>query len=313
MANLFSAGFHLAEVVDFLRRSRLTENRLVEQMQAGLLSGQRLSDILEELDFSKLVLTQLSLAEEHGDLASTLVLIETQLRKKLKVQQKLLGLLTYPLILLFFLFVIIFVMKSYLLPNLEMETTLAVFIINHLLEISFGFLAIVALLVVSVRLYFKRLTVSQRYEKLMKLPFLKAYIQTYLTAFFAREWGNLISQGLTLEAISQVMQDQKSPIFQEVGHSLQAEMQAGQSFSASVASKPYLKPELALMIEYGEFKDKLGIELSLYADESWEAFFDRLNRAMLFIQPLIFSFVALMILLIYAAMLLPIYNSFNQF
>jgi len=313
MASLFAGGFHLAEVVDFLKRSRLTDKAFVDKMESGLLAGQKLSFILEGLDFSKDVLTQISLAESHGDLASTLRLIEIELKKKLKLRNKLAGLLTYPIILLFFLFVIIFVMKSYLLPNLEMEGSLAVFIFNHLLEISLGIVLVMLLSVVLLRFYFRKMTATQRFEKLMKIPLIRSYIQLYLTAFFAREWGNLIEQGLSLEEVSQIMQGQKSQIFKEAGLSLAVEMQAGQSFSAAVAEKPYLKPELALMIEYGEVKDKLGKELSLYADETWEQFFDKLNRAMQFIQPLVFSLVALMILLIYAAMLLPIYNSFNQF
>ncbi|MFX3885028.1 type II secretion system F family protein, partial [Streptococcus suis] len=40
-----------------------------------------------------------------------------------------------------------------------------------------------------------------------------------------------------------------------------------------------------------------------------EDFFSRVNRAMQFIQPLVFLFVALMVVLIYASMLLPIYQN----
>ena len=55
------------------------------------------------------------------------------------------------------------------------------------------------------------------------------------------------------------------------------------------------------MIEYGEVKSKLGSELEVYAEKTWEEFFLRINRAMNFIQPLVFIFVALVIVLLYAA------------
>ena len=45
------------------------------------------------------------------------------------------------------------------------------------------------------------------------------------------------------------------------------------------------------------------------AEKTWEEFFLRINRAMNFIQPLVFIFVALVIVLLYAAMLLPIYQN----
>lgn len=75
------------------------------------------------------------------------------------------------------------------------------------------------------------------------------------------------------------------------------------------APTPFFKKELALIIEYGEVKSKLGDELELYAEKTWEEFFLRINRAMNLIQPLVFVFVALVIVLLYAAMLLPIYQN----
>ena len=53
----------------------------------------------------------------------------------------------------------------------------------------------------------------------------------------------------------------------------------------------------------------MGDELELYAEKTWEEFFLRINRAMNLIQPLVFVFVALVIVLLYAAMLLPIYQN----
>ncbi|MFC3920812.1 type II secretion system F family protein [Streptococcus lactarius] len=67
--------------------------------------------------------------------------------------------------------------------------------------------------------------------------------------------------------------------------------------------------ELPLMIEYGEVKSKLGSELEIYAEKTWEDFFRRVHKAMNVIQPLVFVFVALVIVLLYAAMLLPIYQN----
>lgn len=62
------------------------------------------------------------------------------------------------------------------------------------------------------------------------------------------------------------------------------------------------------MIEYGDIKSKLGQELDIYSQESWETFFSQLNRATQWIQPIIFLVVAVVIVMIYAAILLPIYQ-----
>ena len=130
-----------------------------------------------------------------------------------------------------------------------------------------------------------------------------------MTAYYAREWGNMIGQGLELSQIFAIMQEQPSQLFKEIGEDMAAALQGGQGYADKVASYPFFKKELSLMIEYGEVKSKLGSELEVYAEKTWEEFFLRINRAMNFIQPLVFIFVALVIVLLYAAMLLPIYQN----
>ena len=41
--NLFSSGFHLAEMIDFLKRSALLEKTYVEKMKEGLATGKPFS------------------------------------------------------------------------------------------------------------------------------------------------------------------------------------------------------------------------------------------------------------------------------
>ena len=43
----------------------------------------------------------------------------------------------------------------------------------------------------------------------------------------------------------------------------------------------------------------MGYELEVYAEEVWQAFFNRLNKATTFVQPLIFVIVAVVIVMIY--------------
>ncbi len=84
--NLFSSGFHLAEIVDFLRRSAL-RRKYVTEMRAGLSAGQSFSEIVSRLGFSDSVVTQLSLSELHGNLTLSLGKIEAYLENLSKVRK----------------------------------------------------------------------------------------------------------------------------------------------------------------------------------------------------------------------------------
>ena len=111
-----------------------------------------------------------------------------------------------------------------------------------------------------------------------------------------------------MRQILSLMLVQDDRLFREIGQDLLAAMQLGRPFHEQIASYRFFTAELSLMIEYGEMKSTLGEELLLYSDASWQVFFDRVDTAMNLVQPLIFLFVGLMIVLIYAAMLLPIYG-----
>ena len=303
--NLFSSGFHLVETISFLDRSALLDKQCVTQMRTGLSQGKSFSEMMASLGFSSAIVTQLSLAEVHGNLHLSLGKIEEYLDNLAKVKKKLIEVATYPLILLGFLLLIMLGLRNYLLPQLD-SSNIATQIIGNLPQILVGFVSVLALLALT---FYKRSSKMRVFSILARLPFLGIFVQTYLTAYYAREWGNMISQGMELMQIFQMMQEQGSQLFKEIGQDLAKALQNGREFSQTIGTYPFFKKELSLIIEYGEVKSKLGSELEIYAEKTWEAFFTRVNRTMNLVQPLVFIFVALIIVLLYAAMLMPMYQN----
>ncbi len=306
--NLFSSGFHLVEITSFLGRSALLEKDYVAQMHQGLSQGKSFSEMMESLGFSSVIVTQLSLAEVHGNLHLSLGKIEEYLDNLSKVKKKLIEVATYPLILLGFLLLIMLGLRNYLLPQLD-SSNIATQIIGNLPQIFLGLVLVCALSLILALTFYKRSSKMRVFSMLARIPFLGIFVQTYLTAYYAREWGNMISQGMELTQIFQIMQEQGSQLFKEIGQDLAQALQNGREFSQTIATYPFFKKELSLIIEYGEVKSKLGSELEIYAEKTWEAFFTRVNRTMNLVQPLVFIFVALIIVLLYAAMLMPMYQN----
>ncbi|MGT2930011.1 competence type IV pilus assembly protein ComGB [Streptococcus dentasini] len=306
--NLLESGFTLTEIVDFLERSQLLSSAYTQQMRSSMLSGENLAVMMAGLGFSDDVVTQLSLAEIHGNTQGSLIKIENYLVNLMTVRKKLIEVATYPVILLLFLVLIMLGLRNYLLPQLE-GGNLATRIINNLPVFFLGSVLAVSLLILVILWLKKRSIKIVWYSKLVKFPFLGRFLQLYLTAYYAREWGNLIGQGVEMSQIVQLMQDQKSQLFQEIGRDMEVALLAGQEFHDKVLDYPFFLPELSLIIEYGQVKSKLGSELEVYAQETWETFFGRVNRATQMIQPLVFILVALVIVMIYAAMLLPMYQN----
>lgn len=306
--NLFSSGFHLVETISFLDRSALLDKRYVNQMRTGLSQGKSFSEMMESIGFSTAIVTQLSLAEVHGNLHLSLEKIEEYLENLAKIKKKLIEVATYPLILLGFLVLIMLGLRNYLLPQLD-SSNIATQIIGNLPQLFLGIAGLVLLSILLASLFYKRSSKMRVFSILAGIPFFGIFVQTYLTAYYAREWGNMISQGMEMSQIFQMMQEQGSQLFKEIGQDLAKSLQNGHEFSHTIASYPFFKKELSLIVEYGEVKSKLGSELEIYAEKTWEAFFTRVNRSMNLVQPLVFIFVALIIVLLYAAMLMPMYQN----
>ena len=79
------------------------DKQCVTQMRTGLSQGKSFSEMMEGLGFSSAIVTQLSLAEVHGNLHLSLGKIEEYLDNLAKIKKKLIEVATYPLILLGFL------------------------------------------------------------------------------------------------------------------------------------------------------------------------------------------------------------------
>ena len=276
-------------------------------MKEGLNRGQSFASLMGEVGFAPSLVTQLELAEEHGDLLTTLGQIKHYLSRVHAVRKKLIEVSTYPILLLVFLVLIMLGLKNYLLPQMT-SSNLASQLIGSFPTIFLGS-SLVFLFLLAYGFYlYKKTSQLKLFHRLSQLPILGGMVQTYLTAYFAREWGSLLGQGLELDRVFLLMKNQSWQLFREMGERLETSLSQGQDFAQTLQLYPLFKPELALIIEYGQVKSSLGRELEVYADNLWKDFFYQLNRSMNLIQPLVFVFVAFMIVLLYAAMLLPIYQ-----
>ena len=260
-------------------------------MKESLIRGDRLDQMLALVGFSDNIVTQISLADKHGNLLGSLTKIETYMLRMTKVRKKLMEVATYPILLLGFLILIMLGLKNYLLPQLlegDGKNNWAVQLVQIFPQLFFVSLCGLLVLGLILYLWVKRQSALVFYRRMAKIPFIGQTVRLYTTAYYAREWGNLLGQGVDLLDLVALMQEQKSKLFRELGADLEEALMLGQSFPERIASHPFFTKELSLIIAYGEANARLGYELEVYAEEVWQNFFNRLNKATTFVQPLIF-------------------------
>lgn len=295
-------------MVAFLKKSKLISEEQVEIMESHMLNGNSLSAIMLDLGYSDNIITQLSLAEIHGNILRSLENIETYLLQVNQIKKKTMEVIMYPLVLLFFLTTILLGLRQYLLPSLSDESPIT-FLLTYFPHILSSLVMGIFLLFILFFYKWRHNSPLIMISQISRLPIMGHIIQLYMTAFYAREWGNLLGQGLELSTILTVMSQEKSLLVREIGKEMNVAFIEGVSFDQKVLDYPFFKNELSLIISYGQVKSKLGKELEIYSQNTWETYFRYLIQLTQLIQPIVFLAVALIIVMIYAAMLLPIYQN----
>ena len=121
---------------------------------------------------------------------------------------------TYPAILVVALVIMVTGLKTYLLPQVE-TTNLAGWLLDGLPVLAVAGSISLMLSFLFLKRYMNRTSPLKLFQKIACLPVVGKFIKTYLTAFYAREWGNLIKQGLEMRQILSLMLVQDDRLFRE--------------------------------------------------------------------------------------------------
>ncbi|MBM7688812.1 hypothetical protein BCR24_04870 [Enterococcus ureilyticus] len=319
LADLLGNGFTIQESLLFMKKSGSVSGLIIDDLLEGMHQGDSLQSGLVQLGFQLTVITQIEFAQTHGDLTGTLYKIKEHMIIVAKQRQNFYKVISYPVLLLLFLMVVLTSIRQILLPQLMANGTIradniGILFIQQSPYYLLTVILIILTLVVLISCYLKKRTFLQRAIFISKLPLLGNFYKEYNSAFFALEWGKLFSQGLEIKTVIYLMKtiNQRS-LMSELAERIEEQSMLGTTFYDQLPKFPFFSPELSLIIQQGQIKGNLGKELILYSQLCWLRFFKRMEKMIQWIQPIIFLVVALLVVSIYAAMLLPIYGGMEDF
>lgn len=319
LAELLLHGFTLQESFLFMNKSNAISKESIHFLVTSLEKGEPLSQQMERVGFTSILATQVSFAQSHGQLPKTLEQISHHLKAVDKYRINLVKISSYPALLFFFLGIVLVAIRQVLLPqllaaNILQQGTLGIIVMQQLPYYFTSLFLAISFFLLLILIRVKQKNALQRAVFFVKLPIIGRVYQVYVSAFFALEWGKLFDQGMDMQTIVTLMQTKTCDLlFKELASRLEEQALLGHRIAEQLASYPFLLPELSLIIQQGELKSKVGKELILYSDLCWQRFFQKIERQMQWIQPLFFLIIALLIVGVYAAMLLPIYGGMEDF
>lgn len=330
-ATLLGANVPLADTLRTLinqTRNPILREAVVD-IQADIDSGLSLSQALERHDniFSIFYINMIRSAEITGRVESVVYFLADYLEKQVLLNTKVRNALIYPAIMIFLFFVVAIVMGSVVLPQIgevfkEAEIELPIF--TQVLISGGKFLAawwwmiilILVLLGAFIADYLKSEEGRIVFDELvLRTPVLSRLLKQLYVARFAESLSVLIKGGIPIvQAIEVTGHTVGSAVYREVLHQTAEDIKRGELLSQSLSRKAeFFPPLVSQMVAVGEATGRLEHLLDKVASFYMREVEDLVGNLVELIQPVLMVIIGVLIGLLFASILLPIYKLVSTF
>ncbi|MBO0462404.1 MULTISPECIES: competence type IV pilus assembly protein ComGB [unclassified Enterococcus] len=318
IGELLSNGFSLQQALDLVDLLQLVPQVYIHFAKKNLQAGESFHSVLQQLGFKQEQLVQVELAEIHGNLVETLKGIAEQFRLVETFRKELKKVISYPLLLLIFLLGIFVSLRELVLPQLlqtEMVSTThwGIYLLQSSHWLFLGVFGSCFLCGSAIFFRLKNWEAIKRSEWISKQWAIGRLYRSYQSAYLALEIGKLFYEGLDLKQIIRCLKETKEgSLVQSLAYQLMQGLEVGIPLAQQFEQYSFLTTEFSRIVLQGEAKGNLGKELLFYSEITRKEFFQKIHRWLHWIQPVLFLGIAALILLIYAAILLPVYGNIEE-
>ncbi|MFC4760882.1 type II secretion system F family protein [Fructobacillus durionis] len=320
LAELSQAGYSLGLSLDVLKTGHPHWSPGLLAVQEKLAVGMDLSAALKEL-LSPTLATYLDLARQHGRFDETLHLLAEKVRQLLSYQRQLKQALAYPVLLIFILIGLVFTLEQTLYPVFaELAGNVGSSGGNNWpLAFLHGLLGMVIMLAVALFIFYAyllRCTPLKRLLILTKVPILSGMTKDLVSALLAENLAVFLGAGLSLPSIIEHFfngGDEDHSLSAELAKYARRALLLGISVDEWLEKQSYVRPGLSAYLTRGFDSRTLAAYLSYYAKREYERFDQQVKSFFAMLQPVLFSIIGGTIVLLYLAMLLPLYQNLGGY
>lgn len=316
LSELLQENFTLSESIDFMKYMMPKRKNAMNYLLNQLKNGYRLDETLLKLGYSDQIVSQIYLGNQNGQFKQALLNSGTFLEVYAKEQKKIKQLLIYPMILVSFVLLLLLGIRQFFLPQLKniiqnneannlIKST--IFLIENFPIILFGIVTIIFFCLGILKIIYQKKNALDRIRLLCKIPLLKKWIKLYYSYYFSRELSCFYNSGYTIKQIVHtILEGNTSKILKEFANIVESYSVLGMDLPTIISKFSFLKEEMSHIISYGEKISQIALKLNFYAQECFEILQKDIEKKMIYIQPIIFLCIGIIILLVYITLMLPV-------
>lgn len=310
LADQLTSGFSLKQAVGFLHATDYRLPASLAQVSEQLAAGAALVPCLKPY-LQPNVYFQLQLTTRYGELAPALASAATLLRLMATQRQRLRQLLAYPLGLLGGMALLLGTLQWAILPQLQ--SSLAPQTSRELPHwpVVIGLVGGTGLVagVWALRWWWRQ-PILKRAAGILRWPLIGRIFQAYYAYYLTANLCQLVQSGLSVRQMLAVLQRlPQGALLQQLATVLAAQLRRGELPVGWLRRQTYIPPQLILLLQKGSTTAQLGRELHAYSDLQYQELVRRSERGLAWVQPILLTLVALLIVGAYLHLLLPLYQN----
>lgn len=297
---------------------RLKIERMIDRLKAG----SKLHEILRDDNFPQDVTSVIYFAEATGALPEALIENGTMILRRERYAQTLRRLMRYPLFLLWFLSLVLYVVGKFLLPNfiqlyqsLSLElpaiTQMMLYLATHMMTI----LVIIACLIFAILLglyVYRRCALLKRISFVARFPFLNEFVRIHFTHQLAFQLSGLLRSGLTIkQGIDILSKEGASPFLKLESKRIEELLIQGHPFESSIEGVIYYLPEFQTIIKQGCEQGSFGQALYRLSGELMKRMEQKTQWLLSITQPIVLIIIGGFVLVLFLSILLPVFQMIN--
>ncbi len=324
LGTLLEQGYTLSSAIELLSyHERKEVKELLKKVIIKLKEGASFYQSLQLLNIPSDILTFVFFSEKNGNFAAGIKHAGNMYLKKVEFRNKLNKVLRYPLFLLWLIFMIFLIMYKYLFPpfqdlfdTINGELPIITVILLGLIDFSPLIIVLALLLILVIYIYyvvrFKSFTPHKQISILMGIPFISSFLSLFITYYFCIQLSGLLRGGMSILDSLTVFEEQDNlPFFKEEAKQLKNGLLQGETLVDLIKGKTFYKEELPMVVTHGENKSQLDLELNNYSKLLLRALEEKIQKAIMLIQPILFFFIGMIVFVMFLSVFLPVFQLIN--
>jgi len=286
-------------------------------------AGFSLSQALERRQgiFSKFYINMVKSAEVTGRLNEILDFMADYLEKQAELTSKVKNALTYPAFVIVLFLVVVILMTTVVLPqitpifeetggNVPMLTKIVMFIGDFMINWWWAILVVSAAILLVLVDYFQTREGKVVLDELaLRIPIFGKLFRKLYIARFAESTRVLIKGGLTIpQAVEIASRTIGNSVYQNLLHRASEQVRKGKLLSQALSESPEFPPLVSQLISVGESTGRLGQLLEKVSSFYTREVENMVGNLVSLIQPILMVVIGLLVALLFAAILVPLYS-----